>query len=822
MNKNIIFLDYKKDDSLLPSEVDAVVVGSGLGGLASALELSRHGFSVCVLEKHSQIGGYAHSFRRKNYRFDASLHHIGALGKGTPVHDVLDCLGVLSKLEIAPKKTVFSAEFPDFSISVPNKDGALENELIKMFPEEKKGITKLLSFLKKLKTHIMGPWIDPDFNVSEEKLINRRYVDKTFSELVSEFISDKKLKAVFAQFWTLIGLPPELATANFSTCVFNSHFLEGSYDIKGGGAAFSETMAERISELGGICFVNAEVSDISVSSGNVRGVELRDGKRIESKLVISNADPYHTFFELLPESATKNIFKFRLKKMKPSVSFYSLYAGLDCFPSEIGIPDNTFFYNHGFSPVKAYERSMKNELHHTDWAVTNYENSGMASAPENCGVVSFVEVTPGDGWFDISEKEYSDRKKETKTRLLEKYDRKFPGLKKHIEVMEFATPRTMNRYTGNYKGSIYGLAQTVEQSNSKRLRNVTPVKNLYLTGAWTWAGGGYEGALMSGIQTAAFVFEDFPTNISRSDIRYRRCDCSETSSNITTFISEEKRENLLKKGYVLKKITTYPGDIREDGRADTETLLRFMDRGRVDTGEQIFHIEGDDSLLKNFTLQVYALQIKIHRLPVSGEQLSVFTKYMKKASFRAVCHQTVCSENGEMISEAMVELVNLDKKGELTSIPEQITEENDVTPVYDPGKKIFTPLEKRFYRIVEKNLRVYTENTDLQGVTFHASYVHFSDAVLFDFLKDKNSEVKVFWKHKNFYIRYLHSTTMGQHIKMKMAVGKNKKGKIVVEQKILSEDTGTVVADICFEPEFRDKNYKICSVPEKLKKLAGA
>ena len=66
----------------VPENNDVLVIGSGLGGLVCAIELARQGFKVCVFEQHRVAGGYAHSFRRKGYHFDISLHSMGGLAPG--------------------------------------------------------------------------------------------------------------------------------------------------------------------------------------------------------------------------------------------------------------------------------------------------------------------------------------------------------------------------------------------------------------------------------------------------------------------------------------------------------------------------------------------------------------------------------------------------------------------------------------------------------------------------------------------------------------------------------------------------------------------
>ena len=82
-----------------------------------------------------------------------------------------------------------------------------------------------------------------------------------------------------------------------------------------------------------------------------------------------------------------------------------------------------------------------------------------------------------------------------------------PGLSKAIEVREVGTPLTNLRYTGNYRGAIYGWDQTLDNSEPRRVPHATPIKNLYLAGAWTRPGGGYSAVLESGLECFAEIMK---------------------------------------------------------------------------------------------------------------------------------------------------------------------------------------------------------------------------------------------------------------------------------------------------------------------------
>jgi len=87
--------------------------------------------------------------------------------------------------------------------------------------------------------------------------------------------------------------------------------------------------------------------------------------------------------------------------------------------------------------------------------------------------------------------------------------RLIPGLRSMIEVKEAGTPLTCWRYTGNTQGAIYGFEQSMDNAFMNRIDNRTPVKGLYLAGAWGNPGGGFGGVLRAGARTFEQIIEDW-------------------------------------------------------------------------------------------------------------------------------------------------------------------------------------------------------------------------------------------------------------------------------------------------------------------------
>jgi all-trans-retinol 13,14-reductase len=779
-----------------------VVIGAGLGGLVSALELARQGFQVEVLEQHDKPGGYAHSFKRKRYTFDVSLHHIGGLEPGGLSHSILGSLGVLDRLAYRCRKTLLSADFPEFNIRLPNNLVELLACLGERFPADRVRLYGLFRHLLQLKYHTIGEWLDPGYDVAPEKRLTNLYREQTLQNLFDKFLTDPRLIAILGQLWMYIGLPPSLSTATFSACVFGGAFMEGSYHISGGGLALSQAMVDRLEELGGKCRLKTRVARILVRDGRTIGVELEDQTVVNADIVISNANPIQTFFELIPGDEISKVYRYRLKQMQPSLSMYATYLGLDCPADDIGIDMENYFYNHQLDHGEAYRSSVEHDLEHTNWCLSNYDGLDESFYPPGCGVVSITELTPARDWLDLDKKEYSKRKKKVKEKLLDKYCGRFPKLREHIVVHEFATPRTMTRYTGNSDGAVYGFAQAVHQSNSKRLRNVSPVKGLYLTGAWTWAGGGYEGAMMTGLQTSASVVSRHPapTPVAREKLILRP---EETAALVPGKDAGDSRPGATKEGLEFVTSATFYGEELDSTGAGSPTeLLRYMDRGRVEAIETICRVADSESWLNRYVVNVYRIVAQDLKRPEVGEPLHIVTRLRKTTSHRAAFDQwVVLQKSGEMMFSAIVEVLFLDRDMQLVEVPEEFPEGATEPPFVVQGSLPPVPFSNQDHFSSRKQFRVYYEDTDAQGIAYHVTYFRYCSRALFDLLEISGPGQSGGLKDSpgialsRFDLRYLKSSRLGDRLEVRTGIRRTGDNSFVLDQRVVLLPKSEVVCD---------------------------
>jgi prolycopene isomerase len=812
----------------LPGRVDVALIGSGLGSLACALELARQGLDVLVLEQHRVAGGYAHGFRRKGYHFDISLHHLGGMAPGGMTHGVLCSLGVLGGISLDRRGMLFAADYPGLALELPNDCGGIVSELKARFPAEGDGIDRLLALLVELKREVTGPTVDPEATAAgpPPNLI-AGVLDRTFGDLIDEHVSDPRLRAILGQLWMYVGLPPSLSTATFSACVFCSTFVEGAFHVVGGGTALVRAMVDRLRELGGDCATGCEVAAIEVEDGRATGVRLADGTAIAAGTVIAGIDPWRVFGRLLPEGAVSRVFRHRLDAMEPSASLYSLYLGLDCPPSALGVPRGNYFNNHGFDLDAAWRRAVVGDVARTDWCMTSYEcESETNMYPAGGGIVSMVEVTSPADWHRLDEQSYRGRKGEVERLMLVKAEARFPGLAGRAVVRELATPRTMTRYTGNHLGAVYGLAQTVEQSNSHRLRNRTPVAGLFLTGAWTWSGGGYEGAMMSGLQTANAVIDELGHARLAPLVRLHADAPSPAlapSPPGTRREPEPRRYSAPDDARYRFRlpVTVYGEDLNSRGFVDASAYLRFMDRGRCEAIEEICQARGHESWLTEYMVNVYRIDIRCATVARLSDRLEVRTGIRRTSTHRAAFDQRIVSAaSGEIVVDGVIEVAFLDGERRLVEVPADLVSGESDDGGLRPRMVPLTEDERLPYR---NHFRVYYEDTDAQGITYHVSYVRFCERALFDLARTLWPEMPTdAWMRRfragvaSFDVRYLNPSKLGDRVEVRMGVVEVASHRLTFRQRIVNQTTGKLLADALTDVEFRDDEERLVPVPRPM------
>jgi phytoene desaturase len=503
-------------------EFDTIVIGSGAGGLATALCLARAGQKVLVLEQHYVPGGWCHSFYLKGQRFSPGVHYLGLMNPGSSSSNLLEGLGIAGDL-------VFFRMNPDSyehcwigdeRIDMPAVFDRLYESLSKRFPAEKKGLKKYLDLVQKVSRQLQliplmdGFWDNITIPFRTAQL--GKYGLFSLKRVIDWHIRDPLLKKVLNIQCGDHGVPP--ASASFPLhCAVMDHYSEGGFYPMGGGAAIVKAMTNMIKKHGGEIRTGQKVKRIIVEGDKKRratGVELENGEQIRAKRVVSNADPGKTYLELTdPKDLSKSL-QSKLAKTTYSVTSLILFLTVDMDVRKAGMDSGNIWLlkdqdlDKIFSDMKSTDILKEDEFPAIFVSCSTLKDPASFNGRyHNLEVITFIDYESFRQFgqdSDYHSDNYTRYKDRICAKLLRSLEKVVPGIGGSIVQMELGTPKTNEYYINSTKGNVYGTEKNFWQTGPFSFRTRSEIENLYLCGASTLANG-VMGATYSGIQTAAQI-----------------------------------------------------------------------------------------------------------------------------------------------------------------------------------------------------------------------------------------------------------------------------------------------------------------------------
>ncbi len=505
------------------TDFDAVIIGSGLGGLSCAAAFARQGFKPLVLEQHYVPGGYATTFKRPGgFVFDVSLHST-SVGEQERLEKIIPGFPEIKGIEYVPHPYLYRVIYPDYDIRVPQKDlQGYINTLVKLFPEEKEGIEGIFEDMKGLNDDISkysraGGRINMSTFAQDYPYLSRSFA-RTWGSMLDARIKNIKLKAVISALWGYYGLPPSKLSCFYYALPTISYLQEGGYYIKGRSQAMSNAMVKYIEELGGKVMLRKRVEKILTKDHTAYGVQTADKNIYTAKVIVSNANAYDTFHRMLDEGDYLKDYLARMDRYSVSLSSFQVFLGLKKdLVGGLGLKDTEVFYETGYDMEESFKRMVDGDVENEGFGLMLYDNLYSDYSPKGKNTITLITSQGYDFWkkyesdyFKGNKKEYRKEKERIADILIKKAEENLlPSLSKAIEVKEIGTPLTNVRYTSNYRGAIYGWDQTLDNSPPRRMPHNTPIRNLYLSGAWTSPGGGYGAVLGSGLECFGLIMREW-------------------------------------------------------------------------------------------------------------------------------------------------------------------------------------------------------------------------------------------------------------------------------------------------------------------------
>ncbi len=505
---------------LAEDKFDAIIIGSGMGGLSTAAFLSKAGKKVLVLERHFKVGGWTHTFQRGKYEWDVGIHYIGAVGRKSAFLRKLFDEVTEERLEWAPMPDNYDRMiFPDKSYNfVAGKDRFID-QMVEYFPNERKAIEKYLDLVKqctrasaKFFMNRAMPKMISDLTYGPMSRSFLEMSDKTTWDVLSSLTDNQELIGVLTGQFGDYGLTPKQSSFAINAIVAN-HYLYGGYYPVGGSRMIAENIAPVIQRSGGKIVVNATVDEILIHKNKAVGVKLENGDELMAPLVVSSAGVGITFGKLAKGVAS---YEKKLEQVEPSCAHVCLYIGMNETAENMGLEATNLWVYPGYDHDANVENYLNDPSKSFPMVYMSFASAKDPTWTEKHGQTATMEaitLAPYEmfsKWEKTSWKkrgdDYDALKDHLTNRLMNYVYANVPQVEGYVDHVELSTPLTTRDFLGYDKGEIYGVNHTPSRFRQKWLRPHTPVKQLYLTGQ-DIVTDGVGGALMSGVVTSSAILK---------------------------------------------------------------------------------------------------------------------------------------------------------------------------------------------------------------------------------------------------------------------------------------------------------------------------
>lgn len=502
-------------------DYDAIIIGSGIGGLITGAYLAEQGVKVLICEQHNQPGGCFTSFKRKGYTFDGGIQ---GCEDGGVFLQLFRKFGLFDRMEF--KKSHFAIGTPDFFLRADSVAdvGAFYRKLKSVYPHESDGIEKILGdaqaccefmfAFQKMPNAMFTPWKEalvgfPGWYRKHSAAV--KYAPDFFKNLTvimedyfKQHVSDPDLYRFLCQM-SYSGSP-----ASFGLLFLT--FLMDYYHPMGGVQVIPDSLAEYITEHGGEMKYRTLVEEILMEGDKAQGIRTEAGETYRAPFIISNGDARRTYLKMLPPDAVPESYKQELRQSTVSESFFTLFLGVDIPPEEIptrGCSHLLFFPDYKGVDRDAYKGPGDLDIYTRgpiDINVNSIHDPTLAPEGKSAVVIQTgASAEFADNWGTKGgkrTKKYKALKEEVSNRLIATAENVIPGLSKKIEVKFSGTPHTFERYTLNSGGASAGWTFHPQKAMNSGLKFLTgfnpPVKNLFQVGHWAMSPGGAPSGAITG------------------------------------------------------------------------------------------------------------------------------------------------------------------------------------------------------------------------------------------------------------------------------------------------------------------------------------
>ncbi len=515
---------YKQHPGL-KDEWDAIVIGSGIGGLTTAASMAKlAGKRVLVLERHYTAGGFTHTFRRPGYEWDVGIHYIGDVGHPKAMSRRMFDFLTDGELDWEDMGEVFDRIYlGDNAYDLVKGYENYRATLHGYFPSDKDAIdqylAKVVATVKKAQMFFAEKAVPPVVSTLFGGMMRRptlKEATRTTREVLEELTQNQELIGVLTGQFGDYGLVPAESSFFIHSMVVAHYFRGAAYPI-GGSSRIAETILPTIEAAGGEVLTNAEVDEIIIRDGKAVGVRLADGHELRAPVVVSNAGVINTFEKLVPADVSNEVgYAAKAREIGASIAHLSLYIGLEGTTEELGLEKTNLWVYRDHQHEKNFEAFRKDinaplpVVYLSFPSAKDPDFNRRFPGKSTIEAITLGPAAPFQRWANTSWKKRGDAYDELKAslteRLLNALYEKVPSVRGKVDIAELSTPLTTTNFAAHPDGAIYGLSHSPARYQQRWLRPRTPIKGLYLTGADV-VSAGLVGGMMGGFVCASAVLK---------------------------------------------------------------------------------------------------------------------------------------------------------------------------------------------------------------------------------------------------------------------------------------------------------------------------
>lgn len=498
---------------------DVIVIGAGNGGLTSATKMAMAGKKTLLVEKHNLPGGFATSFVRGRFEFEASLHELCGIGPITGVGALKDTfidLGVYDKVDWVSLDEAFrvmtknDGKNIDYTMPLGRENFIAKAE--EYCPGARESCERLISLCEQISNGVSFISALKSFGIGTVKTVVDEHMNffntagYTVSQVFDALDVPKPVRDMFGAYWCYLGVNlDELNFIHYCT-MFYSYVIDGAVIPRNRSHGISSALLNQFEAYGGEAWFNSMVKKIIVKDKKVKGVILDDGTRVEADYIISDVSPYNVLTKLIDK---ENIPDFQLQDLnakKLAVKGYAIFLGLNRSMEELGLKNHTYFIYDSTDSAKVAEKSKSRK--ECALQATVCLNAAIPDcSPEGTSIIYMTSVFDGDdAWSDVTPSNYVKEKRKYAELMISDFEKATGcSIREYIEEIEIATPMTYARYTDAPNGTIYGFEASGTNTIVHRLMTMgmgDKIKNLAFCGGYTQQCIGFSPSYQTGVMAA--------------------------------------------------------------------------------------------------------------------------------------------------------------------------------------------------------------------------------------------------------------------------------------------------------------------------------